>query len=308
MVIFMTGTSGFLGSLLAPKLLERGHKIYSVSRHPPALSENLVALVGDITEANLGLSEEVLPEHFDACYHLAGIHRLGEDKDGSIWLTNVAGTRNVLEFCLHHDIPRLYFTSTAYTWECNTYGLSKIQNEREIKEYSEKYGLKTTIFKPSIIMGTEEHPYPGHFSQFVSLVIKIHQRAELIRRKLEGTMRLPVIEPVFRIKGNPQGKLNLVTVDAVAAAIANIDKEGTFWLTNPDPPTLGQLVEWVGEFIMLRMKIMPEFKPTPIEAQFAKMASSFAPYLEGDDFPSDLSSCPITREFIQETIKRTLQA
>ncbi|GAI78022.1 unnamed protein product, partial [marine sediment metagenome] len=108
--------------------------------------------------------------------------------------------------------------------------------------------------------------------------------------------------------GNPGGKLNLVTVDRVAEAIANTDKEGTFWLTNPDPPTLGQLVEWVGEFLMVRMRIEPEFKPTPIEAQFAKMTSSFAPYLQGDDFPSDLESCSITREFIHETIKRSLLA
>ncbi|GAI93012.1 unnamed protein product, partial [marine sediment metagenome] len=115
-----------------------------------------------------------------------------------------------------------------------------------------------------------------------------------------------ILEPVFRIKGNPEGKLNLVTVDAVAEAMANTDKEGTFWLTNPAPPTLGQLVEWVGEFIMVKMRIEPEFKPTLIEAQFAKMANSFAPYLEGDDFPSDLESCSITREFIRGTIKRTL--
>lgn len=306
MIILMTGASGFLGSLLAKKLLEKGHRIYSVSRHPPELRENLAPLVGDITEKNFGLSTEVFREHIDACYHLAGIHRLGEDKDGSIWLTNVAGTRNVLEFCLHHDIPRLYFTSTAYTWECNTYGLSKIQNEREIKEYSEKYGLKTTIFKPSIIMGTAEHPYPGHFSQFVSAVIKIHQRAEVIRRKVEGTLRLPVIEPVFRIKGNPEGTLNLVTVDAVAEAMANIDAWGTFWLTNPDPQTLRQLVEWVGKFIMVDMRIEPEFRPTPIEAAFQKMATAFEPYLQGDDFPSDLKDCPITKEFIHETIKRSI--
>ncbi|GAI64913.1 unnamed protein product, partial [marine sediment metagenome] len=180
---------------------------------------------------------------------------------------------------------------------------SKALCELEIKESDIPH---VTIFKPSVVMGTEKHPYPGHFSQFVSAVIKIHQRAEIIRRKIEGTLRLPVIEPVFRIRGNPQGKLNLVTVDTVAEAMANTDKEGTFWLTNPTPPTLSQLVEWVGEFIMVSMKIEPEFKPTPIEAQFMKMASSFAPYLEGDDFPSDLESCSITREFIHGTIKRTL--
>ena len=305
MAILVTGGSGFVGSVLTRRLLKKGHRIYSLSRHPPASVENLVPLMGDITQPDLGLEE--VPKDIHAIYHLAGIHSLRqEDKDGSIKSTNVDGTQNVLDFCVRHDIPRVFFTSTAYTLERNPYGRSKITNEEHIQKYRERQGLKTTIFKPSIIMGTAEHPYPGHFSQFISLVVRIHQRAELIRRNLEGTLRLPVIEPVFRIKGNPEGKLNLVTVDAVAEAMANIDKEGTFWLTDPNPPTLGQLVEWAGEFIMIDMKIEPDFRPTLIEAQFAKIASSFAPYLEGDNFPSDLESCPITREFIHDTIRSSL--
>ena len=305
MAVLITGGSGFVGKALIPRLLEKGHRVYGLSRHPPAPAENFIPLRGDITQPNLGLGK--IPGNIDAIYHLAGIHSLRlKDKDGIIEQTNVGGTRNVLWFCERHQISRLFFTSTAYTWPVNPYGLSKIQNEKEIKDFTEKRGLKVTIFKPSIIMGTAENPYPGHFSQFVSLVVRIHRRAELIRRNIEGTLRLPVLEPVFRIKGNPEGKLNLITVDAVAEAMANIDKEGTFWLTNPEPPTLGQLVEWVGEFVMIEMRIEPEFKPTPIEAVFQRMAAAFAPYLQGDGFSSDLESCPITREFIHKTIKRTL--
>lgn len=304
MAILVTGASGFLGTVLVDRLLEKGHRVYGVSRHPPAPRKNLIPLRGDIIQPGLGLTIEV-PRDIHAVHHLAGIHNLGEDKDRSIWRTNVLGTRSVIDFCARHKIPRLYFTSTAYTLGRNTYERSKALCELEIKESDIPH---VTIFKPSVVMGTEEHPYPGHFSQFVSAVVKIHQRAELIRRKIEGTLRLPVIEPVFRIRGNPQSTLNLVPVDMVAQAIANIKDAGTFWLTNPTPPTLSQLVEWVGEFILVRMKVEPEFKPTPIEAQFAKMAKSFVPYLQGDDFSSDLESCPITREFIHDTIKRTLQS
>jgi nucleoside-diphosphate-sugar epimerase len=308
MAILVTGASGFVGRVLIPKLLAKGNEVIALARDvdkaKSLLPKEVRVVQGDILLPECGVKEE-LPE-ISAVYHLAGIHSLRpEDKDRAIWQTNVEGTRNVLWFCERHQISRLFFTSTAYTWPVNPYGLSKIKNEEDIKDFAEKRGLKVAIFKPSIIMGTA---YPGHFSQFVSLLIKIHQRAELIRRKIEGSLRLPVIEPVFRVRGNPAGRLNLVTVDAVAEAMASIDKEGTFWLTNPNPPTLEQLVKWVGEFIMVDFRIMPEFKPTPIEAQFMKMASAFTPYLQGDDFPSDLGSVPITREFIQETIKRTLQS
>lgn len=294
----VTGASGFVGQALIPRLLKKGHTVYGLSRHSPPPAENLVPLKGDITQLNLGL--EKIPEDIDACYHLAAIHHLGEDKDHSITKTNIDGTYNVIKFCIERKIPHLFFVSTAYTLGRNPYERSKTICELMITRSKIP---KVTIFKPSIIMGTAANPYPGHFSQFVSLVIKIHRRAELIRRNVEGVLRLPVIEPVFRVKGNPEGKLNLVAVDAVAEAMASIDKEGTVWLTNPDPPTLGQLVEWVGEFIIIDMRIEPDFRSTPIEAVFQRMAAAFGPYLQGDDFPSDLESCPISREFIHETIR-----
>jgi len=304
MAVLVTGGSGFIGSALTKSLLARGEKVVSLSRHPPIGSRDLIPIIGDITKPNLGL--ETVPGDIKAVYHLAGIHTLKqEDKDGSIWKTNVDGTENVLEFCVAHNIERLIFTSTAYAWPVNPYGRSKIQNEEDIAEFAKKHNLKATILKPSIVMGTAEHPYPGHFSKFISVVIQVHKRAELIRRKIEGSLRLPVIEPLFRIKGNPEGKLNLIQIDKVVWGLANIEEPGTFWLTNPAPPTLQQLADWAGEVIMVRMKFEPEFKPTPIEGAFQKMAAAFIPYLQGDEFPSNLQlSPPITREFIQETVKR----
>lgn len=304
MGILITGGSGFLGQALTERLLAKGHKIYSLSRHPPEPRGNLIPLFGDITEPDLGLKE--VPRDIHAVHHLAAIHKLGEDRDGSIWQTNVQGTENVIDFCLRNKIRHLYLTSSAYTQGRNTYERSKALCETMVKGS----GIPTiTIFKPSIIMGSAQQFYPGHFSQFVTLMIKVHQRAELVRRKVEGMLRLPVIEPVFRMRANPEGRLNLVSLDDVVEAMTSIKRGGTFWLTHPSPPTLSQLFDWIGEFVMIRIKLESNFKPTPIEAAFEKMSTAFIPYLWGDDFRSDLKHCPpITKEFIGDTIKRTILA
>lgn len=309
MAILVTGGSGFLGTVLTQKLLAKGHTIYSLSRHPPDISDKVIPLTGDILKPGLGI--EPFPKlimagmTFDACYHLAAIHTLQqEDKDGSIWRTNVDGTKNVLAFCARHNIPHLYFCSTAYDEGRNPYEKSKQVCELMIYESDIP---KVTIFKPSIFMGTAEHPYPGHFSQFISILVKTLRKAGLIKSSFENALGLPILEFALRIRGNPDGYLNLVTVEAVADFMAETEATGTFWLTNPNPPLLKDLVKWVGEFISFDFRIMPDFTPRLLESQFMKMIAPFEPYLQGDDFTSDIPECPpITREFIYHTILNSI--
>ena len=299
MKILLTGASGFLGRALTPKLIERGDVVLGLSRHPPEEDKNLIPLAGDVTKPNLGLGE--VPKGIKAVYHLAAIHHLGNDRNGNIWETNVTGTKNVIQFCKDHNIEKLYFCSTAYTQGRNPYEKSKAECELLVSRSGIPH---VTIFKPSVVMGTKENPYPGHFSQFAVLAIRVHHRAEVIRRKLEGTLRLPVLMPVLRFRGRPEGVLNMVSVDDVVSGIMRIKRRGRVWLTHPNPPTIKQLFDWISEFALLDMRMEVDFRPTPIELAFRRMASAFAPYANGDDFPSDLRCSPITKEFVQENIMR----
>ena len=304
MKIIVTGASGFIGGAFIKKLADQGSTVYGLSRHPPEPSENVVSLPGDITQPDLGLEE--VPKDIDAIYHLAAIHHLGNRLNKEIWETNVIGTENVIKFCQKYKVPGLYFCSTAYTIGegRNTYEKSKIMCEEMVQESGIPH---ITIFKPSVVMGTKDNPYPGHFSQFVSLLIKVHRRAELIRRKIEGTLRLPVLEPVFRVKGNPDGRLNLVLIDEVVKAMVRIKGEGIYWLTNPNPPTLQELFNWIGEVIRVNLRFEQGFKATPLEEVFHREVRAFSPYLQGDNFSSHLKNHPmITRDFIHETVANVI--
>ena len=291
MAILITGASGLLGRKLISYLKE--DKVYGLYRNPP---DNANSLAGDVTKLGLGLRE--VPKDIKVLYHLAANVSLGEDRNGTIWKTNVVGTENVISFSLKNSIPHLVFVSTAYTQGRNPYEQSKAAAEEMVQNSSIP---KVTIFKPSIIIDSK-----SPVSQLVKLIITIHKRMELVRRKIEGKLRLPVIEPVFRIKGNPEGRLNLIQLEEAAKAIANINQAGTFWITHPNPPKLKTLGDWVGEHIMVKIKILPEFSPSLVESGFAKLSKEFSPYLWGDDFPSDIDPPPITKEDIGRIIKNAI--
>ncbi|GAJ05861.1 unnamed protein product, partial [marine sediment metagenome] len=248
---------------LIPCLLERGNKVYGLYHKPPGqhIPHRLLVLVGDITKEGLGL--ENCPSDIDAIYHLAARLDLTDNK--KVWETNVDGTRNVLSFMKHHNIPRLLFMSTAYIQHRNSYEVSKEQAEMDILSARATQQLRVCIVKPSIVIGSKENPGTDQAINHVALTIaKVCRRALTAKERVQNALALPPLELLVRIRGDPQATLNVVPVEVVVGEIAKLkEKEGVFFITNPNPPLLEEVANEIGDALGLNIQILGDFRASP---------------------------------------------
>lgn len=110
MKVLVTGGTGFLGRRLVERLVERGDSVHVLARgHSgtdlPAGAELHLGDVADMSSVGFAARGCEVVFH---CAARAGISGPFEEYHR----TNVDGTRNVLDACRRHSIPRLVHTST----------------------------------------------------------------------------------------------------------------------------------------------------------------------------------------------------
>lgn len=300
--ILVTGASGFLGTALIPKLLEKGSKIYALSRHPPVPAENLIPLIGDILEPNLGLKE--VPDDIEIVVHCAALLSFkARDKD-RLYQTNYQGTIHLLEWMKKHKITRLFHISTAYLFGQNDYEVTKQMAEEAISRYPE---IKTTIFRPSIIIGDSKLQGLPPLSGFYYGIMAVDH----IKRLFERKTCAPSWRVKIRIRGKRAGRLNLIPVDIVVRGMIDIitqDKIGVFHLTNSLAPTLKTLEEPISEAIGADVKFLSKFKPNLLERAVALSLRELSPYLKGHELTSDIQCPHFDNAFMARSIKAFLKS
>tara|TARA_Y200000002_G_scaffold116224_1_gene95131 strand:+ start:1426 stop:2286 length:861 start_codon:yes stop_codon:yes gene_type:complete len=155
MKIVVIGGSGFLGSHVADKLTQAGHKVTIFdNKKSKWISKNQKMVVGDVL--NLGDLDKVISQ-CDVVYNFAAISDIdeAENKPQVTANINIIGTLNILELCKKYKIKRIMFASTIYVYslEGNFYRCSKQAAESFIEEYNRLFKLDYTILRYGSIYG-----------------------------------------------------------------------------------------------------------------------------------------------------------
>lgn len=164
--ILITGSSGLVGSALAPALKNLGIEVILFDLQATGLDQGDVRDRERLQRAMTGASGVV---------HLAAVSRViwGERDPETCWSTNVGGVRNVLELAENSsNRPWVIFASSREVYgqpdglpvaetcplrPVNVYGRSKIEGENLVKASRERGHRACTIRLSNVFGSTSDH-------------------------------------------------------------------------------------------------------------------------------------------------------
>ena len=114
----VTGATGHVGVNLCRALLAEGREVRAVGRRPlPAEAEAAGVEWAEADVRDAAAVHRALAGA-EVVFHLAARISIAGDPDGSVWATNVEGTRNVVEAALAHGVRRLVHAGSIQAFDC----------------------------------------------------------------------------------------------------------------------------------------------------------------------------------------------
>jgi nucleoside-diphosphate-sugar epimerase len=185
MNILVTGGQGLIGHNVVSKLEAQGHSvvitdtqtnygiipqselIYLLSERSKKINSSEVYLT-DICDP-IGMDRLFSTYNFDTVIHLASFPRQKVVNANPVLgsRTMSEGLLNLLELSVKYNVKRFVYTSSSMVYGdfkdfvkedavCSPqgqYGIMKLAGEWLIKDYTRKYGIEHTIFRPSAVYG-----------------------------------------------------------------------------------------------------------------------------------------------------------
>ena len=202
MKLLVTGGAGYVGSVCAKVLLEKGHEVVVVddlsTGNADAVPPDARFVHDDMVAAAPGLLAD---GSFDGVLHFAAKSLVGESVVAPelYWYGNVVKTLDLFEAMRAAGTPRLVFSSTAATYgepetvpiteeaptrPTNAYGATKLSIDHAITSYAVAHGLAATSLRYFNVAGAyaglgERHAVETHLIPLV-LQAATGQRDEIL--------------------------------------------------------------------------------------------------------------------------------
>jgi UDP-glucose 4-epimerase len=161
-MILVTGGAGYIGSVTAELLLERGERVVILDNldrgHRRAVPEGTIFYEGNIGDRQL--TSRIAQEHqIEACIHFAALAYVGESvtEPARYFRNNVEQGIALMDTLMAEGVRKLVFSSTCATYgepeqvpiseahpqnPTNPYGWTKLMMERIMQSYDHAYGLR----------------------------------------------------------------------------------------------------------------------------------------------------------------------
>ena len=169
MRVLVTGGTGFTGSHLVRRLLDRGRKVVVVDNKKGLFYQELEKQgakieLGSVTDRVL---MEKLVRRCEVVYHIAAAFRQLNVPNRYYWDVNVEGTRNLVDAAFKSGVRRFVYCSTqgvhgdiknppgnesSLILPEDYYQLTKFEGEKVVQEYVGR-GFDAVILRPTAIYG-----------------------------------------------------------------------------------------------------------------------------------------------------------
>lgn len=181
MKALVTGATGFVGSHLVDRLIEKNYEVYCLKRKTSSTKwldgKNVKFVEGDL------FSNEALEnciKEMDYVFHVAGLVK-AKTKQG-FYHGNTEATKNLLEitYKVNPDIKKFIFISSLAAAgptltdkakdendkpdPITTYGITKLKAEEEAEKYMDKFPV--TIIRPPAVFGPRDTEILIYFKTF----------------------------------------------------------------------------------------------------------------------------------------------
>jgi len=180
--IAITGSTGHLGSVLIPMLVEQGYTLNCLYRRTRLSleSSDIEWVQGDLNETE---KIDSLFEDADTLIHCASVISIGEDNRDEVYEININATQKLIAQCVEKKMRLVYISSSTATLPNNPtqvldekapriqsdeffYGWTKARAEELVLSAVADQGLDAIILRPTALIGPPDEQ-PSRFGRTI---------------------------------------------------------------------------------------------------------------------------------------------